>query len=194
VLATEALRLDEIFKKTALALRERGFRGSGSTFRKVEGDFVFVINFQRSRWGDAFFVNLGAQPTFIPAEGNAPLKTLKEHECIWRRRVGSEWPAELSNERFASFVEELTATQRAFFDHATTFRSAVTTETPETLLDRFGAGATRARAALHLARAALALKHPEVACGLATRGLDLAGDGATILLAELRELLARVQG
>ena len=186
--------MDEIFKKTALVLRERGFRGSGQTYRKVEDEFAFVINFQRSRWGDVFYVNLGAQPTFIPAEGNAPLKTLKEYECIWRRRVGSEWPAQLSNERFESFVEELIATQRAFFGHAKTFRIAVTSETPETLLDKFGAGTTQARASLHLARAALALKHPEVARGLATRGLELAGDGATILLAELRELLARAQG
>jgi len=183
--------LDEIFKKTALVLRELGFRGSGQTFRKVEGDFVFVVNFQRSRSGDMFYVNLGAQPTFIPAEGNASLKTLKEYECVWRRRVGSEWPSQLSDERFQSFVDELITTQQAFFGHAKTFRVALTIDTPEALLDKFGARTTRARASLHLARAALALKHPDVARKLATLGLDLASDGAYILLAELREVLAR---
>jgi hypothetical protein len=60
-----------------------------------------------------FYVNLGAQPTFIPAEGDASLKTVKEYECILRRRVGSEWPAELSDAQFASFLDELVATQHA---------------------------------------------------------------------------------
>jgi hypothetical protein len=185
--------LDEIFKKTALVLRELGFRGSGQTYRKVEGDFVFVVNFQRSRTGDAFYVNLGAQPTFVPAEGDASLKTLKESECIWRRRVGGDWPPQLSEQRFQVFVDELVATQQAFFDHAKTLPAALTNQGPPDLLKSFGAGTTQARASLHLARAALALKHPEVARALATQGVALASDGASILLAELRVLLAQAQ-
>lgn len=180
--------MDEIFKKTALVLRELGFRGSGQTYRRVDGDFVFVINFQRSR-GDAFYVNLGAQPSYVPAEGDASLRTLKEYECIWRRRVGSDWPTQLSAQRFQAFLDELVTTQKAFFDHAKTLPAALTTLAPHDLLTNFSAGTTHARAALHLARAALALEHPEVARRLATQGVALASDGAAILLAELRAVL-----
>ena len=182
--------MDEIVKKSALVLRELGFRGSRQTYRKVEDDFILVVNFQRSRLRDEFYVNLGAQPTFIPAEGNASLKTLKEYECVWRRRVGIEWPLRLSEERFQSFVNELVATQHAFFGHVKTFRSALMIETAEALLDKFGAGTTQARASLHLARAALALRYPDVARKLATRGLELASKDATILLVELHDVLA----
>lgn len=118
------------------------------------------------------------------------MKTLEEYECVWRRRVGREWHSQLSNGQFQSFVDELVATQHAFFGHATTLRDALTTETPEALLEKFGAGTTRARASLHVARAMLALRHREVALRLATRGLELAGDGPTTLVAELRAVLA----
>ena len=183
--------VDEIFKRTALVLRELGFRGSGQNYRKVEDDFVFVVNFQRSRSGDSFYVNLGAQPTFIPAEGDAALKTLKEYECVWRRRVGTKWPQQLSDSQFQSFVDELVTSQHAFFDHAKSFRTAVATEPPEALLTKFSAGSTRGRAALHLARAALALEHSAVARELATLGLSLAKDRAALLEAELEDVLAR---
>ena len=71
-------------------LRDLGFRGSGQTFRKASDDFVFIVNIQSSRSGDKFFVNLGAQPRFIPAECNADIGTLKEYECAMRARVGTE--------------------------------------------------------------------------------------------------------
>ena len=82
----------EVLKRVGPTLRALGFRGSGQNYRKQEGDFIFVINFQGSRWGDRFYVNLGAQPIFIPAEGDADLTKLKEYECVLRRRVGNEWP------------------------------------------------------------------------------------------------------
>jgi hypothetical protein len=88
-----------------------GFRGSGQNYRKVDGDFVFVINFQGSRWGDNFYVNLGAQPVFVPAEGKADLTKLKEYECILRRRVGRDWPSVMSDEMLASLEAEIDSTQ-----------------------------------------------------------------------------------
>ena len=179
----------EVLKRIGPALREVGFRGSGQTFRKREDDFVFVINFQGSRWGDFFFVNLGAQPTFIPAEGNASLTTLKEHECVLRRRVGEEWPWELSDRQFASFMAKLMSTQGRFFARAGALRAALATETPEALIKKFSTGTTHARASLHLARAAHALGHHDLACRLAHRGIKMAGPQATILVAEFRDVL-----
>jgi hypothetical protein len=179
----------EILKRVAPILRALGFRGSGQNYRKTEGDFVFVVNFQGSRWGDNFYVNLGAQPAFIPAEGDADLDKLKEYECILRRRVGKEWPWELSDRLFASLHEELSSAQAEFFGRAQTLRSALAIDSPDELLRKFSAGTTEARATLHLARAATKLGHIETARKLVDRGLELAGDGATILRAELQRVL-----
>ncbi len=178
----------EIFKKTALTLRELGFRGSGQTYRKLDGEFVFIVNFQRSRWGDAFYVNLGAQPTFVPVETPHASKALLEVDCIWRARVGDQWPYEMSEAQFLLFLDQVVTTQHSFFEHAKTFPAALTSNPPDALLQKFSAGTTQARASLHLARAALALKHPDLAVGLATRGLELAG-GADLLRAQLEEVL-----
>ena len=149
-------RMHSTLKKIGPALREVGFRGSGQNYRKADGDFVFVINFQGSRWGDNFYVNLGAQPVFIPAEGNADLVKLKEYECMLRKRVGNDWPWEMSDETFASLQTEIISAQAAFFDHARTLRKALEMDAPETLLRNFASGTTEARATLHLSRAAAA--------------------------------------
>ena len=181
-------------KKIGPALREVGFRGSGQNYRKADGDFVFVINFQGSRWGDNFYVNLGAQPVFIPAEGNADLVKLKEYECMLRKRVGNDWPWEMSDETFASLQTEIISAQAAFFDHARTLRKALEMDAPETLLRNFASGTTEARATLHLSRAAAALGHTDLARKLIERGLDLARDTATILKGELQEVLKSLGG
>lgn len=178
----------ELLKRIAPPLRALGFRGSGQNYRKTEGDLVCVINFQGSKWGDAFFVNLGAQPTFIPAEGDADLEKLKECQCVFRERVGGDWPWNLSEAQFASLEQQITSTQVAFFGHAQTLRSALAIDSPDSLLARFSAGNTKARAALHLARAAVRFGHLVTARGLVDRGFELAGDRATMLLADLQRV------
>lgn len=178
----------EVLKRVAPSLRALGFRGSGSTYRKQEGDFIFVINFQGSRWGDNFYVNLGAQPTFIPAEGDADLGKLREYECVLRRRVGNAWPWQMSDELFASLEAEITTAQTVFFGNAQMLRNALATDSPDELLRKFSSGTTKARAALHLARAAASLGHLQTARRLVDRGLELASDDATILRAELRRV------
>ena len=183
--------MKEVLKRVAPALRALGFRGSGQNYRKSERDFVFVINFQGSSSGDTFFVNLGAQPVFIPNEGYGELDKLKEDQCVLRRRVGSEWPWEMpSREALDALVAAITTTQAAFFGHVQTLRDAIATEPAEKLLREFSAGTTEARAALHLARAAVALGHPDQARVLVERGLELVSDSASILRSQLREVLA----
>jgi hypothetical protein len=181
----------EVLKKIAPSLRALGFRGSGQYFRKVEGDFIFVVNFQGSRWGDVFYVNLGAQPLFIPAEGNAnpDPKKLKEYECILRRRVGDQWRWEIFGAKLSMLEAELIATLNDFFGHAQSLRESIAVASPKTLIREFSSGTTDARAALHLARASLALGHPEKAIALATRGIELAGELASGLRAELKKAL-----
>jgi len=63
--------MKDLLKLIAPRMRELGFKGSGQYFRRSEDDFVFLVNFQSSRSSEVFFINLGAQPTFIPAEGDA---------------------------------------------------------------------------------------------------------------------------
>jgi hypothetical protein len=178
----------EVLERVVPALRAVGFRGSGQTYRKSEGDFVFVVNFQKSRFGDEFFVNLGAQPVFIPAEGSADLARLKEYECVLRRRVRGEWRMPLAPERLDELHDTLMSTQREFFGHAQSLRAALATDSADVLVRRFSAGTTQARATLHLARAAQALGHRERARALARYGLELAGP-AMILVADLAAML-----
>ena len=181
--------MKEVLKRVATSLRALGFRGSDQNYRTREGDFVFVINFQGSRWGDNFYVNLGAQPVFIPAEGGADLGKLKEYECFLRRRVGDDWPWQMPEPRFASLEAELTAAQATFFGNAQTLRSALATDSVDDLLGKFSSGTTEASATFSLAMAATHLGHLEIARKLVERGLELAGDQAIILRARLRQLL-----
>jgi len=182
----------EVLKKIGSILRGIGFRGSGQNYRKVDGDFVFLINIQGSRGGDNFYVNLGAQPVFIPAEGGADLAKLKEYECVLRRRVGGDWPWQLSDDRLAELGADVTSTQAAFFGQAQTLRAALAVDAPEELLRKFSSGTTEARAALHLARAAVVLGHRDTARKLVRRGFDLANEQATILRSELQEVLTSI--
>jgi hypothetical protein len=171
-------------------------QGSGQNFRKRDGDFVFVINVQGSSSGETFYVNLGAQPLFLPIEGSGEVevdvKKIKENECVLRRRVGTDWRWTMSERQTASFVSNVLNEQAQFFGHAGTLPSAVASNSPRVLLDSFSWGVTEARAALHLARASAALGCDEKAVEAANLGLALAGQGASILRAELRSILQRV--
>jgi hypothetical protein len=182
--------MKEVLKKVAPSLRALGFRGSGQNYRRQEGDFVFVINFQGSRWGDNFYVNLGAHPVFIPAEGDADLSKLKEYECMLRRRVGGMWPWQMTDEHFVQLEREILSAQTKFFGNAQTLRGALATDGPDDLLRKFGAGTGKIRATLHLSRAAATLGHLELARKLVSRGLELLGDHGAMLRVEFGRVLA----
>ena len=183
--------MKEVLKRVAPSLRANGFQGSGQHYRKREGDFVFVVNFQGSKWGGRFFVNLGAQPVFIPPEGNAELKKLKAHECVLRRRVGQDWPCQMSDEIFFMLESEILSVQEEFFGNAQTLRLALAADSPHDLLKKFSSGNTKARAILHLARAAATLEQMETAQKLIDLGKELANDGSVFYKAELENVLGR---
>jgi len=178
--------LKEILKELGVHLRTLGFKGSGQNFRKVEDDYVFVINIQGSRWGDVFFINLGAQPMFIPAECDASLSSLKEYECVMRQRVGEEWSWSLDEGALLTLKREIAIALDEFVGTALTLRAAIAHDTVDELLRKFSLGAPPARAALHLARAASFLGHVAIADELIERGLALAGERATGLIHDLQ--------
>jgi hypothetical protein len=71
-------------------LRNEGFKGSGTNFRRIKDEVVHVLNIQGSRYGGQCCVNLGVHYSFLPTDGGsslADLKKLKEYECAFRHRI-----------------------------------------------------------------------------------------------------------
>lgn len=185
----------ELLNKLASEIRKFGFKGSGQNFRKAEGDFISVINIQKSRAYQAFYINLGAQPVFIPAEGEITPdpKKLKEYECILRSRIGDMYSWTMSEVEIEELIAKLDSAQRTFFGRAQRLRAAIETDSPEDLLRDFSAGTTAARATLHLARACEVLEQHEKAASLVYRGLELAGPQASSLRAQLKSVLPKTR-
>lgn len=50
----------------ARALWQAGFKGSGQTFRRVQGEVINAINIQVNKYGGSVAVNLGLHLTFLP--------------------------------------------------------------------------------------------------------------------------------
>jgi hypothetical protein len=178
--------LNDLLKELSAYLRTLGFKGSGQNFRKVEDEFVFIINIQGSRTGSSFFVNLGAQPTFIPAECDSSLPTLKEYECAMRRRVGKENEWSLDKEARVALMRDIEVAQNEFFGLVRTLRRAISHDSVDELMQKFCLGATAGRGALHLARAAAFLGHATIADALVERGLRNAGEHAVGLIHDLQ--------
>jgi hypothetical protein len=180
--------LKETLAHLGAHIRTLGFKGRGQNFRRVEDDYIFIITIQASRSGQVFYINLGAQPTFIPAECDAPLSTLKEYECVMRRRVGGEWDWDLDEAACLALIRQLDTEQEEFFGTIRGLRTAIACETTDELLRKFSMGNPPARAALHLARAAAFLGHADTADALVERGLALAGERATGLIHDLKHV------
>ena len=70
-------------------LRATGFRGSGTTLRRVEDPVVHVFNIQGGSAGDEFFVNVGVTLTNLQMNGvtRTTVLTVKEHQCVFRKRI-----------------------------------------------------------------------------------------------------------
>jgi hypothetical protein len=168
---------DEI-KDLATLLRAAGFKGSGQTFRRVEDEWVVVVNVQGSKWGDAFFVNLAAHPVVIPTINDDPvdIKKLKEYDCLFRTRVGDRWSWSLGVSERSGLVSQIDRAATDLSNRAHGLRAAVASQSADTLVKNFTVGQTDAFSALHLARAALAFGNVPKARAVAEWGLEAAGD------------------
>ena len=180
--------MKETLLHLGMHIRALGFKGRGQNFRRKEGEFIFVINIQKSRSSEEFYINLGAQPTFVPAECDASLSTLKEYECVMRARVGNEWSWDLDETARLALIRQVDTEQEKFFGTIRGLRMAIAHEPIDELLRKFSMGTTQARTALHLARAASFLGHAAIADALVKRGLMLAGEHATILIHDLNHV------
>jgi hypothetical protein len=70
-------------------LRDQGFKGSGTTLRRVREPVIHVVNIQGSSSADGFYVNLGAHLDFLPTEGGGSVGPgqLHEADCAFRDRI-----------------------------------------------------------------------------------------------------------
>jgi hypothetical protein len=71
-------------------LRADGFKGSGTTFRRIKDDAIHVLNIQGSRYGGQCCVNLGLHYSFLATAAGRPVTDamkVKEYECNFRDRI-----------------------------------------------------------------------------------------------------------
>ncbi len=64
--------------------RAAGFGGSGSTFRRIDGDLIQIVNLQGSSWGHLFYLNLGIHP-LIGCDGDP--RKISANQCLLSRRL-----------------------------------------------------------------------------------------------------------
>ena len=178
---------DEL-KHVAALLRPLGFIGSGRTYRRVEDEWVIVVNLQASKWGDGFFVNLAAHPIAIPTINDDPvdLKKIRAYDCLFQERVGETWT--LGADEVPELVSHVSRASKVLAERGRGLRLAVATQPADALVRNFTIGHTAAFASLHLARAALAFGNAQKAGALAEWGLEAAGD-ALILRVKLKGVL-----
>lgn len=185
-------------------LRSDGFRGSGRTFRRVDGELLHVIQVQGSSTGGKFAVNLAVQPMAIPdVRGRTPnAKTLAESDCEFCRRLsasGSDqwWDHGDSQRSMDAAVQDAAtvycAVGRALFAKFSGNNSVPHMLTAEQFarndFDLGGFSSTRGRMALALARMRRSSGDLAECRAFARVGLADIGDQAIGLRRDLESML-----
>ena len=182
-------------------LRSEGFSGSGATLRRLRSPLIHVVNIQGSSSGRQCYLNLGAHLDFLPSEGGLSVTPEKfsEAHCAFRGRIDPPartafgW-AYLDDPAAAAESIELAAEAwalqgRPFFEKYSgfpeTLRRLVLDCTPSNL---------HARTALTYAHIALHIGESDRAAELARSGLAGASVMATGFRADVKKLLAKIEG
>ncbi|MFC4410618.1 DUF4304 domain-containing protein [Chungangia koreensis] len=82
--------MNDFLKTVKTFLGEYGFKKRGSGFWRIENEIYYLIDFQRSSFGDYFFVNLCIHPLGLPELVTNQLlinEKPKNYECILRQRI-----------------------------------------------------------------------------------------------------------
>lgn len=177
-------------------LRGEGFKGSGSTLRRMTGPLVHVLNVQGGRSGGECFLNLGVHLVFLPPEGglSVPVESLEESHCVFRQRIrppagtASGWlygsSAEEAEATVGSIVKAWQVQGHAYFSRYASYPDSFVH-----LLLNTEPAAVHARADLHFARIASHLGRTEEAIRFARAGLASANERATVLRHDLAAIL-----
>lgn len=177
-------------------LRADGFRGSGSTLRRVDDPVVHVFNVQGSSDAETCYLNLGAHLLFLPKPGGGQpeAKNLKEYECAFRDRfdppagTGFGWPygrnEDEMQETIAFICDHWKLYGQAFFDRYSTFPADFVS-----LIEDVDESSVHPIELLTLARIAAHLRDYARAASLASEGLKYCPERASDLRAELEQLV-----
>jgi len=92
----------------APALKQRGFKKSGATWRRGSGDAIEVLNLQGSQWGPSFYVNLGV---YFRALGDRDQPT--EYQCHVRTRLDEIVPDRARLHALLDFEHPIPESDRA---------------------------------------------------------------------------------
>lgn len=181
-------------------LRAEGFRGSGTTLRRVEEPLIHVFNFQGSRSECCCYLNLGTHLSFLPAEGGIAVEpgSFLEYHCVFRGRIHPPpgpsfgWFYGHSSEEAAESVEfivsEWPTQARTFFNRYATYPESFIALVSEASPDQI-----HPRDCLHFARIANQLNMGDRTLAFAHAGLARAPEQATLLRADLSEFLRRFE-
>lgn len=187
-------------KHLAPVLRADGFKGSGSTFRRVRDALIHVLNVQGSRGGGRFYVNLSVQPLSIEDSAHrAPdPKSIKEYECEFRKRLGTWWDYERTQPSMDAAVINAAglyeSTGRALFDGVTGPDGRLAKFTASEFEGRewlLGFGNTSVRMALNMTRLRSAEGRRDEAREFAEAGLRISPPAPSWMRAEFEAALAR---
>ena len=174
-------------------LRKEGFKGSGKTLRRIDEPLVHVVNVQGSHGADGFFINLGANLTFL-----YPLiaeKTL-ESNCAFRDRLEPPvqfqnrlWPYAASEPDANIVIDEVirawSESGHAFFDAYASYP-----ESFERLIRETDFGEMHPNHVFTHAKIARQLGQEETAVTLVHNALPAVGAAATGLLSNMQAFLA----
>ena len=177
-------------------LRAQGFRGSGTTLRRVMDPVIHVINVQAASGGSMCFLNLGAHLTFLPTagEGKADAKKLKEYECVFRDRFDPPagpafgWPygqnKDEMKETTAFICDHWRMYAQTFFDKYTHFPTDFVA-----IIEGIDASAAHPIDLLTFARIAAQIRDNTRAQSLASEALKRCPERASGLRANLNKFL-----
>lgn len=190
--------------QTVLApiLREDGFSGSGTTFRRVTAGWVQVINVQSARHGGSFAINLAIHPLVVPdlRDETPDPKTITQELCEFRRRLSETgadqwWKYDPTEASMASAMANAATVYkdvgRELLASVSGASSPIMTVSPSEFaagsFDFRGFGSTKARMVLTLARLRKEDGRPAESKAFATYALESVGS-AGALRRELRQL------
>ena len=174
------------------ALRQEGFKGSGTTLRRIDGPLLHVFNVQGSSGGAGFYINLGAHLEFIDGRD---LGKARESNCAFRTRLDpatdyfvNRWPYGNSETEALAIIEELSdvwASQgQEFFATYADYPDAI-----ERLVQTTDASQIHPHHAFTLAKIAKHMGHRGRAEEIAGQALAEVPKAATSLLGNIKAFL-----
>jgi hypothetical protein len=192
--------LSLLSKRLYPVLRAEGFKGSGTTLRRINGPVIHVFNVQGSSSGNTFYLNLGAHLSFLTPEGvnGVQPEKMMESGCVFRERMHPPpgprfgWAycdtMEQAIENVEFILSEWPSQGQAFFEQYKSFPESFAALISQTMPSSIHPGRC-----LHFARIAAELGRVDAAADFARSGLARVGEGASGARANLEKMLAHYE-